>query len=131
MGGIVCVILLITAFGFETLMQYITNQINDVYTYDLRVDYKGPIVSGKSNLPEGIKNSYSLSSYPVELVTLIGNEDATLTVTKKENNLINFFDENNEKISLEDNGVFVPKSYSDKYGIMQGDIIKLRFIVFI
>ncbi len=76
-------------------MQYIANQIDDVYTYDLRVDYEVPITFNESNLPKDIISSYSLSSYPVELVTLSESKDASLVVTTKENNLINFFDENN------------------------------------
>lgn len=127
-GVIVCGILLITAFSFESSMKYIANTINDVYAYDFKIDYKDTISSSNLKLPSGIKNNFSLATFPIELITTTEEKDASLIVTYKENNLINFFDEENNKILLNDNGVLVPKSYADKYNISEGDVIKLRFI---
>ncbi len=83
--------------------------------------------SDRVKLPSGIKNSYFLSTFPVEFIKDNEKETATLVITEKENNLIHFLDENNNKVSLENNGVLVPKSYADKYHISEGDIIKIKF----
>lgn len=126
-GVVVSTVLLITAFGTQTSLQKVANQIEDVYTYDLRVDYRMGASSDTSQLPSGIKNSYFLSTFPVEFVKDNEAEKASLVVTEKENNLIHFFDENENRISLESNGVLVPKSYADKYHISEGDLIKIAF----
>ncbi|WP_374017993.1 ABC transporter permease [Paenibacillus thiaminolyticus] len=124
---VVSTVLLITAFGTQTALLKVANQIEDVYTYDLRVDYKMGISPDTGKLPSGIKNSYFLSTFPVEFIKDDEKENATLVVTEKENNLIHFFDENDNSISLENNGVLVPKSYADKYHIVEGDIIQIKF----
>jgi putative ABC transport system permease protein len=48
-------------------------------------------------------------------------------VTEKENSLIHFFDDNDNSVSLENNGVLVPRSYTDKYHIAEGDTIQIKF----
>lgn len=48
-------------------------------------------------------------------------------MTEKENNLIHFFDENDNRVFLENSGVLVPKSYADHYQISKGDIIQIKF----
>ncbi|NEW09003.1 ABC transporter permease [Paenibacillus sp. SYP-B3998] len=127
-GVVVSTVLLITAFGTQTALQKVADQIEDVYTYDLRVDYTMGTSPDPSKLPSGIKNSYFLSTFPVEFIKDNEKENATLVVSEKENNLIHFFDENDNRISLENNGVLVPKSYADKYRILEGDTIKIKFI---
>ncbi len=127
-GVVVSTVLLITAFGTQTALQKVANQIEDVYTYDLRVDYKMGASSNTFKLPSGIKNSYFVSTFPVEFIKDNKIEKAALVVTEKENNLIHFFDENDNRIYLGNNGVLVPKSYADKYHISEGDLIKITFI---
>jgi putative ABC transport system permease protein len=127
-GVVVSTVLLITAFGTQTALQKVANQIEDVYTYDLRVDYKMGASSNTFKLPSGIKNSYFVSTFPVEFIKDNKTEKAALVVTEKENNLIHFFDENDNRIYLGNNGVLVPKSYADKYHISEGDLIKITFI---
>ncbi|MGG4492682.1 ABC transporter permease [Brevibacillus reuszeri] len=127
-GVVVSTVLLITAFGTQTALQKVANQIEDVYTYDLRVDYAMGTATDAVKPPFGIKNSFSLANYPVEFIKDDEKENATLVVTEKENNLIHFFDENERRISLEDSGVLVPKSYADKYQIVAGDLIKIKFV---
>lgn len=124
---VVSTVLLITAFGTQTALLKVANQIEDVYTYDVRVDYKMRTSPDTVKLPSGIKNSYFLSTFPVEFMKDDEKENATLIVTEKENNLIHFFDENDNRIFLENNGVLVPKSYADKYHIVEGDIIQIKF----
>ncbi|MNI24390.1 FtsX-like permease family protein [compost metagenome] len=126
-GVVVSTVLLITAFGTQNALLQVANQIEDVYTYDLRVDYTMGTSSEPLKLPSGIKNSYLLSSFPVEFIKDDEKENATLVVTEKENNLIHYFDENDNEISLENNGVLVPKSYADKYKLVEGEIIKIKF----
>ncbi|TCZ80823.1 ABC transporter permease [Paenibacillus albiflavus] len=126
-GVIVSTVLLITAFGTQAALQKVANQVEDVYTYDLRVDYTIGTSSDTLKLPSSIKNSYDLSYFPVEFIKDDKKENATLVVTEKENSLIHFFDENDNEISLENNGVLVPKSYADKYHIVEGDIIQIKF----
>ncbi|MDQ0175942.1 putative ABC transport system permease protein [Bacillus chungangensis] len=126
-GVVVSTVLLITALGTQSALLKIANQIEDVFTYDIRVDYKIGTSSDTLQLPSGIKNSYFLSTFPVEFIKEDEKENATLVVTEKENNLIHFFDENDNRTSLENNGVLVPKSYADNYQIVEGDIIKLKF----
>ncbi|MED0672313.1 FtsX-like permease family protein [Aneurinibacillus aneurinilyticus] len=127
-GVVVSTVLLITAFGTQTALQKVANQIEDVYTYDLRVDYKMGASSNTFKLPSGIKNSYFVSTFPVEFIKDNKTEKAALVATEKENNLIHFFDENDNRIYLGNNGVLVPKSYADKYHISEGDLIKITFI---
>lgn len=126
-GVLVSTTLLITALGTQSSMLKIANQIEDVYTYDFKVDYKLGLTQDTVSLPSNIENSYLLSSFPIELVTENKRENATLIVTPKENNLIHYFDEQDKNISLEDNGVLVPKSYANSYNIKKGDTLTFRF----
>ncbi|MFD1267003.1 ABC transporter permease [Paenibacillus motobuensis] len=126
-GVVVSTILLITAFGTQSALLKVANQVEDVYTYDLKVDYALGTSSDLISLPTGIKSSYGLSNFPVELITNDEKENATLVVTEKENNLIQFFDGKGNRIRLEDGGVLVPKSYADQYHISTGDMIQLKF----
>ncbi|MEF2965857.1 ABC transporter permease [Paenibacillus sp. M1] len=126
-GVIVSTVLLITAFGTQTSLLKVADQIEEVHTYDFRVDYAMGVSSDTLELPSGIKNSDLLSTFPVEFIKEDNKENATLVVTGKENNLIHFFDENDERIALQDNGVIVPKSYADEYEIAEGDIISMKF----
>jgi putative ABC transport system permease protein len=125
-GVIVCVILLITAFGFENSMQSIAAQINKVYQYDFKVDYKGEVDT--TNLPPEVDSYFSLATIPIEFVDFKDEKNATLLVTETENNLIHFFDTENNQIALDDSGVLVPQSYADKYNISEGDTIKVKLI---
>lgn len=126
-GVIVSTVLLITAFGTERALLKVANQVEDVYTYDLRVDYKIGTPTDTIRLPSGIQSRYWLSTYPVQFIQDDEKENATLVVTEKENNLIHFFDKQDNPLSLENNGVLVPQSYADKYHIAKGDRIRLRF----
>ncbi|MUT67485.1 ABC transporter permease [Paenibacillus sp. NEAU-GSW1] len=126
-GVVVSTVLLITAFGTQMSLLKVAGQIEEVYTYDLRVDYAMGTSSDAIKQPSGVESSYLLSSFPVELITDNEKENATLAVTEPENNLIHFFDDNEKKISLDNNGILVPKSYADKYQIKKGDTIQLKF----
>lgn len=126
-GVVVSTVLLITAFGTQSALQKVASQIEDVYTYDLRVDYAMGTSPDTVKLPSGIKNQYYLSTFPVEFINGDEKDNATLVVTEKENTLIHFFDDNDNRITLENNGVLVPKSYADKYQISAGDIIHITF----
>jgi len=126
-GVIISTVLLITAFGTQAALLKVANQIEDVYTYDLKVDYTRGTSSGEMKLPSGIENNYDLSAFPVEFIKADAKEIATLVVTEKENDLIRFFDENDERTSLEHHGVLVPKSYADKHRIVKGDLIRIKF----
>ncbi|PJI09449.1 MULTISPECIES: ABC transporter permease [Clostridium] len=125
---IICVILLIISFGYETSMRYVTKQLNEVYKYDLRIDYKYPITTNTLKLPSNVKRYYTLSELPVEFISSGNKKDMSVTVTKKGNNLINIYNEKNNKISLDNTGIIIPKSYADKYKLSKGDSIKLKFI---
>jgi putative ABC transport system permease protein len=126
-GVVLSTVLLITAFGTQTALLKVASQIEEVYTYDLRVDYAMGTSSDSIKLPSGVKNSFLLSTYPAELSKDGQKENATFIVTEKENTLFHFFDENDNRIHLEDQGVLVPKSYADKYDISRGDTIHITF----
>ncbi|RIX52077.1 ABC transporter permease [Paenibacillus nanensis] len=126
-GVIVSTVLLVTALGTQTSLLKVAGQAEEVYHYDLRADYKAGASADLTNLPSGIAQSYPLSAYPVEFVKADETEKATLIVTETDNELIHFFDEQENRISLEDSGVLVPKSYADKYNIAEGDVVTLRF----
>jgi putative ABC transport system permease protein len=126
-GVVVSTVLLITAFGTQSALLKVADQVEAVNKYDLRIDYRMGTTVDTIKLPSGIKNSYLLSTYPVEFIKNDQNEKATLIVTGNENNLIHYYDENNKRISLENNGVLVPKSYADKYHIFEGDTINIKF----
>ncbi len=126
-GVTVSTALLITAFGTQTSLLKVADQIEEVYRYDVRIDYKVGTTADTVKLPPGIKSSYAVSTYPVALSKQDQKEKATLVVTDKDNHLIHFFDENEERISLEEDGLLVPKSYADKYRIQEGDTIEITF----
>ncbi|MGG4143501.1 ABC transporter permease [Paenibacillus algorifonticola] len=126
LGVVVSTVLLITAFGTQTSLQKVADQVAEVNTYDLKVDFKKGAALNTLQLPSNVKSSYGLSSFPVKFIKGDDNENATLVVTEKENNLITFFDEDDNRIALEDNGVLVPKSYADHYKIAEGDTIQLK-----
>jgi putative ABC transport system permease protein len=126
-GVVVSTVLLITAFGTQTSLQRVADQIEEVNTYDLKVEYTREAELEKLQLPAGIESSYHLSAFPVEFVKSDDNENATLIVTEKDNDLIQFFDENDNPIALEDSGVLVPKSYADHYQIAVGNTIRIKF----
>ncbi|MCL1701769.1 ABC transporter permease [Lysinibacillus sp. Bpr_S20] len=127
MGVVVSTVLLITAFGTQASLLKVADQIEEVYTYDLKVDYTIGTSLHTVKQPSGIKESYFLSSFPIEIIKDNEKESATLVVTEEENNLIHFFDEKENGLSLENNGLLVPKSYADKYHISKGDTIKVKF----
>lgn len=127
-GVVISTVLLITAFGTQMSLLQVANQIEDVYSYDVRVDYKLGTSAETIKLPSGITNRFFLSTVPAEFIKEDEKENATLVVTEKENSLIHFFDENNNKIELEDDGVLVPKTYADKYHISAGDRITLKLL---
>ncbi|RJE87434.1 ABC transporter permease [Paenibacillus sp. 1011MAR3C5] len=126
-GVVISTVLLITAFGTQSALLKVASQVEDVYTYDLRVDYTMGTFSDSVQLPSGIKDHYALSTFPVELVKNNEKANASLVVTEQDNKLIHFFDENDNKISLEDHGLLVPKSYADKHHISVGDVIQIKF----
>jgi len=126
-GVVVSTVLLITAFGTQTSLQRVADQIEEVNTYDLKVEYTRGAELEKVQLPTGIGSSYYLSAFPVEFVKSDDHENATLTVTEKDNALIQFFDENDNPMTLMDSGVLVPKSYADHYKVAIGDTIRIQF----
>ncbi|QKS48289.1 ABC transporter permease (plasmid) [Paenibacillus cellulosilyticus] len=126
-GIVVSTVLLITAFGTQMALLKVANQAEEVYTYDLRVDYKTGSSPDPSSLPSGITTSYGLSSYPVALLEDDVRENATLVVTEQDNRLIHFVDANDTEVSLAEDGVLVPQSYADHYHIAVGDTIRLKF----
>ncbi|MGK9250299.1 ABC transporter permease [Paenibacillus humicus] len=127
-GVVVSTVLLITAFGTQTSLQRVADQIEEVNAYDLKVEYKRGAELKKAELPTGIESSYDLSAFPVKFVKGDDHENATLTVTEKDNALIQFFDENDRPMRLVDSGVLVPKSYADHYKVAIGDTIRIQFI---
>ncbi|MGG3284421.1 ABC transporter permease [Paenibacillus solani] len=126
-GVVVSTVLLITSFGTQTALLKVAGQIEEVNTYDLRVDYAMGASADTAALPPGIAERYELSTYPVELIQGENKENATLVVTEKDNELIHFYDEKGNRLSLENHGVLVPKSYADQYRITEGDTIQLQF----
>ncbi|MFJ8090576.1 ABC transporter permease [Lysinibacillus sp. NPDC095746] len=126
-GVVVSTVLLITAFGTQASLLKVADQIEDVYTYDLKVDYTMGTNFNTVKLPSEIKTSYLLATLPIEIIKDNEKESANLVVTEQENNLVHFFDENDNSISLENNGVLVPKSYANKYHISKGDRINIKF----
>jgi putative ABC transport system permease protein len=126
-GVMVSTILLITAFGTQASLQKVAGQFQQVYTYDLRVDYKTEEALNEAELPAGIKSHYALSVMPIALKAGDQTEKASLVVTEKDNGLVHFYDEKDNSLYLDDQGVFVPKSYADYYNIAEGDTIQIVF----
>ncbi|WP_224753696.1 ABC transporter permease [Paenibacillus terricola] len=127
-GVVVSTVLLITAFGTQMALLKVANQVEEVYSYDLRIDYKtgfSPDTTGE--LPPSIASSYDLSSNPVALLQDDTKENATLIVTEPGNRLIHYYGADDHEIALSNDGVLVPQSYADHYHIAVGDRIKLKF----
>jgi putative ABC transport system permease protein len=127
-GVMVSTVLLITAFGTQASLQTVAGQYEQVYTYDLRVHYKAGETLDGNTLPAGIKSQYDLSTLSIELKKDNQTEKASLIVTEQDNNLIHFYDEKGNPLRLDNNGVFIPKSYADHYGISEGDTIQITFM---
>ncbi|MCR2807920.1 ABC transporter permease [Paenibacillus soyae] len=125
-GVVVSTVLLITALGTQSSLMKVAGQMDDVFTYDLKVDYAANVSAESVRLPSGIRNGYWLSAMPAELIIGDVEEAATFVVTEKENSLIHFYDEHGEKLLLEETGVLVPQSYADAYDIRKGDMIKIK-----
>lgn len=126
-GVVVSTVLLITAFGTQTSLQRVADQIEEVNTYDLKVEYTKGVELEKVELPTGIKSSYLQSTFPVEFTKGNEHENATLIVTEEDNTLIQFFDEKDNPMALTDNGVLIPQSYANQYKVSIGDTIQIRF----
>jgi putative ABC transport system permease protein len=126
-GVMVSTVLLITAFGTQASLQKVADQIEQVNTYDVRVNYKTGANVNTARLPEGLKKSYTLAALPVELIKDNQTEKAALVVTDEGNSLLHFFDKKGSTVSLEDSGVLVPQSYADQYQISEGDVIQFMF----
>ncbi|CAM3661778.1 ABC transporter permease [Marinicrinis lubricantis] len=126
-GVVVSTVLLITAFGTQSSLLQVAGQAEEVYQYDLRVDYSPGTTVEQIELPSGIQHSHFLAQHPIELIKGEEHENATLVVTERENNLIHYVDEQETRIPLEDGGVLVPKSYADIYKIAEGDTIQIKF----
>ncbi len=99
-GTMVSMVLLIIAVGTQASLLKIANQIEDVYTYDLRVDYKIGTTLEAIDLPSGIQSHHFISNLPVELVEGNDRENATMVVMEKENNLIHLFDQVDQPIAM-------------------------------
>jgi len=128
-GVIVSTVLLITAFGTQSALLQVADQVEDVYTYDLRVDYAAGTASDAMKAPPGpgIARSHPMAAYPVALAQGDEQAAATLVVTEQANDLIHYFDGNGDRIGLDHDGVLVPQSYADEYGIAAGDLIRIAF----
>ncbi|TYP76477.1 ABC transporter permease [Paenibacillus methanolicus] len=126
-GVVMSTVLLITAFGTQTALLQVADQIEEANTYDLRIDYAAGAMpeSLQLQLPAGIASSYLVAEWPAEYRQADAKELATLTVTERENRLLQFMDANKNSIRLDNNGVLVPQSYADQYGIAIGDTVQL------
>ncbi|MFC4099339.1 ABC transporter permease [Paenibacillus xanthanilyticus] len=125
-GVVMSTVLLITAFGTQTALLQVADQIEEANQYDLKIDYAIGAAPQSPQLPEtGIASSYYLAEWPAEFRQADAKEPATLTVTESENKLLLFVDANEHSIQLDDNGVLVPQSYADQYGIAVGDTVQL------
>ncbi|EIT86641.1 ABC transporter permease [Fictibacillus macauensis ZFHKF-1] len=125
-GVVVSTVLLITAFGTQTALLKVAKQTEQVGSYDLRIDYKSGAVPATRELPAGVTARYELATTPVQLVNNQGKHNATLISTPKNNTLLHFFSSKDTAVSLDDDGVLVPKSYADRYHIKAGDTIFLQ-----
>lgn len=74
-----------------------------------------------------VHKTYLFADYPIEYVNADHSEKTSLVVTDKENDLIHFFDKQDNRIPLGDDGVIVPQSYADVYHIRAGDMISIVF----
>lgn len=126
-GVVVSTVLLITAFGTQAALKEVAGQIERVYLYDLKVDFKKGSSPDEVQLPTGIKEHFATRAYPIELIKGNEKEQATLQVTETENNLIHFFDNHHKQIQLAPNGILIPQSYAAQYNIVKGDTIKVKF----
>jgi len=126
-GVMVSTVLLIIAFGTQSSLHQVASQYEQLYTYDLRVDYKASEALDGAILPDGITSHQALSSFPIELKKNDQAEKGSLLVIEQDNRFIHFFDEKETSLQLENNGVIVPQSYASHYGIMEGDSIQIIF----
>lgn len=126
-GVMVSTVLLITAFGTQASLQQVASQFEEVYAYDLRVDYKTSEALDDLALPDGVASHHVLSSYPIDLKKEDQIESASLMVTAQDNELIRFFDKNGNPLRLENDGMIVPQSYADQMGIAEGEFIPVVF----
>lgn len=130
-GLIVCVVLLIVAFGYILSMTSLVGKVDTLNKYDLRLDYKTPLVDNSLDLPNFIEDHYLISELAVQFINSDNKSnkvDTTLLVTEKDNKLIKIYDINSNEISLDDTGVIISRTFANKYKISEGDKIDLSFI---
>ena len=130
-GLIVCVVLLIVAFGYILSMTSLVGKVDTLNKYDLRLDYKTPLVDNSLDLPNFIEDHYLVSELAVQFISSDNKSnkvDTTLLVTEKDNKLIKIHDINSNEISLDDTGVIISRTFANKYKISEGDKIDLSFI---
>ena len=130
-GLIVCVVLLIVAFGYILSMTSLVGKVDTLNKYDLRLDYKTPLVDNSLDLPNFIEDHYLVSELAVQFINSDNTSnkvDTTLLVTEKDNKLIKIHDINSNEISLDDTGVIISRTFANKYKISEGDKIDLSFI---
>lgn len=130
-GLIVCVVLLIVAFGYILSMTSLVGKVDTLNKYDLRLDYKTPLVDNSLDLPNFIEDHYLVSELAVQFINSDNTSnkvDTTLLVTEKDNKLIKIHDINSNEISLDDTGVIISRTFANKYKISEGDKIHLSFI---
>lgn len=126
-GVMVSTVLLITAFGTQASLQKVAGQFEQVYSYDFKIHYKAGHTAGGSHLPDGIESQYGLSAYPIQLHKGTRSEKASLIVTEPQNDLIRYYDDQGNALRLTGEGVLVPQSYADHYGIVEGDTVQIVF----
>ena len=130
-GLIVCVVLLIVAFGYILSMTSLVGKVDTLNKYDLRLDYKTPLVDNSLDLPNFIEDHYLVSELAVQFINSDNTSnkvDTTLLVTEKDNKLIKIHDINSNEISLDYTGVIISRTFANKYKISEGDKIDLSFI---
>lgn len=126
-GVMVSTVLLITAFGTQASLEKVAGQFEQVYSYDFKIHYKAGHSADSSHLPDGIGSQYGLSAYPIQLHKGNRSEKASLIVTEPQNELIRYYDDQGNALRLTGEGVLVPQSYADHYGIAEGDIVQIVF----
>lgn len=126
-GIIGCVGLLLCGLGLkEVTEQFIYSQFEEIQKYDAMAIVNTP-QKWDDNSPyenKGIKTVDNVTSVPI-VIESANDYKTTLYVMDEDNESIQLFDTNKDKIKYPETGAIVPYKLSRDYGIKEGDTIKL------
>lgn len=126
-GVILCVVLIITALGFQSSMLQMLQRTDDMYLYDFLVHFDSR-ESQSQVLHQSDIEQYSLQKLSVQLPDF-NNKPFELVMTEDINSHFAHFDENHQPLTLDTTGIMIPSTFATQNQIKIGDMLKTTIIL--